>query len=135
EEEISHCSNRRSLVIERSLVKLEGDHIVIDPAVRIFRFVENAVPAAQNGFISERPPGKAEARRPLFLVRRGDGKGQPRLAARLDEVFEEREGGWPCELRAQINLIAATADDDRPGQCGIEGSQLTSIALEPRRVL
>src|SRR5215468_2493520 len=121
EEEISHRSNRRSLVVERSLVEFERDHVVVDTAIRIFRFIENAITATQNSPLSERPPGKAYARRPLVLVRRGDGHRQPRLAAGLDEIFEERERGWPCELRAQVNLIAATADDDRLGQCGVEG--------------
>src|SRR5262249_61814027 len=103
--------------------------------VRVFRLIENPVPAAQNGFLSERPPGKADARRPLVLVRRGDGKRQPRLAARLDEVFEERERRRPCELRAQVNLIAATADDDLLIQVPVESSELAAIALKPRRVL
>src|SRR5215510_10769602 len=46
EEEIGHRAYRWCLIVKRGLVELEGNHVVIDAAVGILRFVEYAVTAA-----------------------------------------------------------------------------------------
>src|SRR4029079_15359542 len=102
--------------------------------VGVLLLEEDAIAAAHDRLRSERTPGEAEPRRELRLVRARDGKGQARLAARLDGVLEEGIGGGARELGVQVDLIRLAGHDDRPRGEGIERAELAAVARRPWRI-
>src|SRR5262249_43623221 len=112
EKKIRHRANGRRLVVEGRLVEPERYHVVIDATVRMLGLIENPVTAAQHRSLSQGPPGEAQARTKLLLIRMRDRQWQPRLAAGLYEIPKQRVSGRSGELRSEINLIAVTGNNN-----------------------
>ncbi len=100
-----------------------------------FGLVEDAVAAANDHVVAEGTPGKAQSRPDLLHVVLRDVQRHPRLAARLNQIREQRVADVREPLHAEVDVVGLARDDDRLLAGGIEGRRLSFVAGQPRRVL